>query len=87
MNTIQLTNNNFFIISCSNDLSLRIWSFRDKKQIAVLVTRSKDFSSYALVISRNNKTLIYSTKGKLIIWDLGKKRQKFVLSDNVYEEL
>ena len=83
VSNIKIIGNDLYIVSASFDDSIRIWSLQDKMQIFMVETgrKGKGFFSHALVISRNINTLVYPARGKLIIWDIAKKKRKFGLPD------
>ena len=68
---VVITSDNRYIVSYSDDKTLRIWSVKNRKNKAVLNASSW---IWKLLITLNNKYIIACAYNTLEIWDIKKQK-------------
>ena len=78
INCMEITNDNRFIISGSDDGTVRIWSFKEKKLKAILDDHR--YSVRSAAITRNEKYIVYAISAKTVrVWRFINKKGAMVL--------
>ena len=75
---MQITNDDKYLISVINYLSIRVWNLQKNKKVAVLVGHSDSITSIA-VTSDVNHIVSGSADNSLRIWNIKDKVLKFIL--------
>ena len=74
---VVITSDNKYIVSGSDNYTVRIWNLKEKRQEAVL-----EDSSDIFCVTTDNKFIVYSMRSTLGIWNLQEKRQEAILEGN-----
>ena len=76
---LSFTFDNKYLLTGSDDFSLRIWSIKNKTQIIVLNT-TKNIFSFAFVV---NKYLAVTSGNSIKVWKLGNIRKEKIFEDRI----
>ena len=83
VSSVAVTNDNKYVISCSNDSTIRIWNLLELKQEAVLEGQNSSYIN-CVTVSKDNKYFITGCRDKLIcIWNLLELKQEAVLEGHL----
>ena len=74
---LRVSRNDEFLVSASEDKTVRLWSLESKRQLAVI---SHSYSLNTVVISTDNKYIVSNDYTDLKIWRVEENKQECILT-------
>ena len=79
VDNLKITSNDLYIVSSSSDNTIGIWNIQNRMLEMLLIKQNSSVNNDDIVISRDNKYLVYPSNSGLVIWNLIAMMEKVII--------